>query len=174
MRYEVLTVVLLTIKSTAMWHCVTECIVLDFSKDGATFSFKGEQSKNNFSLNCLALEKKAPTSYEMSGTSHPLTQHHVPEDVNTRVFPSNIILIQYLIPGQSFKLIRVDNWNGFHTILIKYVTLKAPAVLLGSFGMWFLYSGREVRQEAYPKNWYSLPDCMASCLSCFNVLCGII
>jgi hypothetical protein len=79
--------------------------VLDFSKDGAAFFFRGEVSKQNFSLNCLALEMKAPISYEMSGTTEPLMQHHVPEGVNTRVFLSNIILIQYLIPAQSFKLI---------------------------------------------------------------------
>jgi len=48
---------------------------------------------------------KAPRSYETSGTTDPLMQLHVPEDMNTRVFLSNIILIQYLMPAQSFKLI---------------------------------------------------------------------
>jgi hypothetical protein len=79
--------------------------VLDFSKDGAAFFFKGEVSKKNFALNGLTLQMKAPRFYEMSGTTEPLVQHHAPEDTNTRVFLSNIILIQYLIPAQSFKLI---------------------------------------------------------------------
>ena len=79
--------------------------MLDFSKDGAGFFLRGEVSKKNFSSNCLALEMKAPRSYEMSGTTNPLMQHHVPDAVNTRVFLSSVILIQYLIPAQSFKLI---------------------------------------------------------------------
>jgi len=82
-----------------------ECIVLDFPKDGTAFFFKGEVSKKNFSLNGLTLEMKAPRSYEMSGITELLVQHHVPEDVNTRVFLPNIILIQYSIPAKSFNLI---------------------------------------------------------------------
>lgn len=79
--------------------------MLDFSKDGAAFFFKGEVSKKNFALNCLALEMKAPRSYETSGTTDPLIHHHVPEGMNTQVFLPNIILIQYFIPAQSFKVI---------------------------------------------------------------------
>lgn len=66
---EFLIVALLTIKSSVMWRCVAECVVPDFSKDGAAF-FYGDVSKNNFSLSCLVLEMKAPRSYEMS---EPLT-----------------------------------------------------------------------------------------------------
>lgn len=67
-------------KSYWMWLCVVRWAVPDVWKDQSTFTFRVKQSEKK--KGCLTLNTKSLNSFETSGSTCPMAQCNIPENLN--------------------------------------------------------------------------------------------
>jgi hypothetical protein len=89
-----------------MWHCVFGWLVPNISKDCVVFKFWVKQSpppkKYYFSLTMKGM------TFHALGTTHPMTQHHILEDLNPQ---QNIMLWQVRFSCACIVWFNNHKWN---------------------------------------------------------------
>jgi len=68
----------LSFRSSEIWYCVIGSFVLTISEDCGAFICNGAAVQGSGTAGPFKI--KAPWSFQMSGTTHPVTERHIQED----------------------------------------------------------------------------------------------